>query len=110
MSQVAQQIVERRADTRWMATFTFWFRRPQATRRAGAWMLNQGPSGAAFLAAASDAPRVGEQLELSHADPFCAATGEQPREEPDSLPRSARVVRLDKPQGITQRVAVQYEQ
>ena len=93
MSQVAQQVIERRVDTRRMATFTFWFRRPQTAQRAGAWMLNQSASGAAFLTAASDAPCVGEQLELSCGRPRDPVAYEQSWEEPAYLPRFARVTR-----------------
>jgi hypothetical protein len=72
-------------------------------------MLNQSANGAAFLTATGEAPRVGEELELTGWHNAFAQPGEPNPNERSLLPQSARVVRLDEPQGMTQRVAVQYE-
>jgi hypothetical protein len=72
-------------------------------------MLSQSAKEAAFLTAAGNAPRLGEQLELTPSRKIQAlAEGATPATS-DHLPRFGRVVRLGKPDGTTRRVAIQFE-
>lgn len=72
-------------------------------------MLDQTREEAAFLTTAGDAPRVGEQLELTGSKEVNVASAEDQREPSPNLPRLGRVVRLDDPQGVTRRVAIRFE-
>lgn len=105
MSQPSQAIAERRSAPRRPAAFAFWFQPERAATRAGAWMLNVAPGGAAFLAAAEDAPVVGDRIRLTE----MFSQDRMVREGSLSLPTFARVLRTDNQPGITQRVAVRYE-
>jgi len=67
-------------------------------------MLHQSEEEAAFLTAAGDAPRVGEQLELT-----ALYEAEDLRRPSSQLPRFGRVVQLHDPQGTTRRVAIRFE-
>ena len=72
-------------------------------------MLSQNGDEGAFLTASRSAPRVGERLELS--DPG-DADQTIPQQSPGcslGLPRFGRVVRLDRVEGSTQRVAIRFE-
>jgi hypothetical protein len=109
MRQSAQRLAERRSEAQQTGTFTFWFRRPQSAKPAGAWMLAQSREEAAFLTAAHDAPRVGEQLELSESCEANRAVRAVPRGSASHLPRFGRVVCLDDPQGVTRRVAIRFD-
>ena len=109
MRQPSRQLAERRIEERCPGTFTFWFRRPNATHHVGAWMLNQNASEGAFLTSAADAPGVGEQLELRQSLEAEVAALEHSQRPRFRLPRLGRVVRLDDPQGATLRVAIRFE-
>jgi hypothetical protein len=109
MKQATQRVAERRTVEQQAGSFTFWFRRPQATKQVGAWMLAQSASEAAFLTAARDAPRIGEQLELTDLGTTSLTIPQAPPQHSPHLPKFGRVVRLDKPQGVTRRVAIQFE-
>jgi hypothetical protein len=104
MSQPSMIQPERRSEPRRPAAFGFWFQRPQ-TDRAAAWMLNLSARGAAFLAAADDVPRVGEQLKLAEMH----SAKRSVREAAEALPAFARVLRVDDPGAPTRRVAVRLE-
>ena len=72
-------------------------------------MLDQSGEEASFLTSAGDAPRLGEELELTGpCDAYPGGTEEQRGPNPH-LPRFGRVVRLDDPQGTTRRVAIRFE-
>jgi hypothetical protein len=109
MKPSTQRLAQRRSDDHQTGTFTFWFRRPHAAKAVGAWMLDQSNEEAAFLTTAGDAPRVGEQLELTAACESGFRSTEYPHGPGSRLPRFGRVVRLDDPQGVTQRVAIRFE-
>ncbi|HUU98740.1 MAG TPA: hypothetical protein VM487_23660 [Phycisphaerae bacterium] len=68
-------------------------------------MLNLSARGAAFLAAAEDAPNVGERLELGEMH----SANRSVREAAIRLPSHARVLRVDDPDTPTRRVAVRLE-
>jgi hypothetical protein len=72
-------------------------------------MLDQDAEQAAFLTNAGEAPRVGEQLELTNPSTAHVAADGAPGGHAANLPRYGRVVRLDDPQGVTRRVAIQFE-
>jgi len=110
MKQAVQRVAERRDSQHQSGSFTFWFRRPHARRQVGAWMLNQGDGEAAFLTSARDAPRIGETLELTELCKTSPTTPEPVPQELAYLPKFGRVVRLDRPQGVTRRVAIQFDQ
>lgn len=109
MRQPSRRLAERRIEERCGGTFTFWFRRPNATGHVGAWMLNQNTREAAFLTSAADAPGLGEQLELRQSLEAEVAALEHSRRPRFRLPRLGRVVRLGDPQGATLRVAIRFE-
>jgi hypothetical protein len=96
---------ERRGETRRPAAFGLWFRLPGREQPAAAWMLNLSTRGAAFLAAAEDAPDVGERLELGEMH----SANRSVREAAAGLPSHARVLRVDDPDTPTRRIAVQFE-
>jgi hypothetical protein len=110
MKQPSQRLAHRQTEHLQTGSFTFWYRRPNAARQVGAWMLDQDADEAAFLTATRDAPRVGERLELTE---LCQSNLAVPRPLPErlsQLPRFGRVVRLDEPEGVTRRVAIRFEQ
>ena len=72
-------------------------------------MLDRRGEEAAFLTTASDAPRVGERLELAESETVGLTKRESARETGTYLPRFGRVVRLDDLQGATRRVAIRFE-
>jgi hypothetical protein len=109
MRQPTQRLAERRTPGRESGSFTFWFRRPNSGRHIGAWMLNHNESGAAFLTAARDAPRVGEKLELTELRQFSLANPEPVPPSAARIPQFGRVVRLDDAEGVIQRVAIRFE-
>lgn len=63
----------------------------------GAWVVDLSPTGAAFLAMDENAPQVGDELEL----------GELPLD--GTIPRRARVTRIDDLPGLTRKIAVEFE-
>lgn len=103
--QLPESRVERRREPRAPRAFAFWVRPVGSHNRVSAWMLDVSTRGAAFLTAAEEAPRVGERIELEE----MLTTDRMVREGADALPGHARVVRHDPSEGITQRVAVQFE-
>jgi hypothetical protein len=72
-------------------------------------MLDRSEEEAAFLTTASDAPCVGERLELAESETAGRAKRDSARETAIRLPRFGRVVRLDDLQGATRRVAIRFE-
>jgi hypothetical protein len=68
-------------------------------------MLNVSRRGAAFLAPAEDAPTVGQRLRLTE----MFSTDRVVREGGTRLPPFARVLRVEGTEGVTRRVAVQFE-
>ena len=105
MSQPSAVPAERRGEARRPAAFGFWFRPPGREQPAAALMLNLSARGAAFLAAAEDAPNVGERLELGEMH----SANRSVREAAIRLPSHARVLRVDDPDTPTRRVAVRFE-
>ena len=105
MSQPTNGHGERRRDPRTTAAFTFCIQSPAANCAVGAWMLNVSARGAAFLAIAGDAPRVGERIELTE----LYSDNRAVREAAFPLPPHARVLRVDDADGATRRVAVRFE-
>lgn len=95
---------ERRQDTRHPASFAFWYQRPEAELPCAAFMLNVSTGGGAFLASSAELPSVGERLELAE----MYSAGHLPGNMP-GLPRHARVIRVDDPDGELRRVAVRFE-
>lgn len=67
--------------------------------------MNMSAGGAAFLAAAEDAPLVGQRLVLSEMQ----ASDRLVREDARPLPPYARVLRRDDDAGVTRRIAVRFE-
>lgn len=72
-------------------------------------MLDRSGEEAAFLTSASDAPRVGERLELAQSETVGPSERDCACEAHSHLPRFGRVVRLDELQGATRRVAIRFE-
>ena len=72
-------------------------------------MLKREEEEAAFITTASEAPKVGERLELSEQDLFTLRPGSIAGMDNPHMPRFGRVVRLDDPQGSTRRVAIRFE-
>jgi hypothetical protein len=68
-------------------------------------MLDVSTRGAAFLTAAPESPPVGARIELLEMQ----TPDRVVREGAGPLPRFARVLRHDEANGVTQRVAVQFE-
>lgn len=97
--------VERRRDPREPKAFAFWIRRLDTMRRTSAWMLDMSIGGAAFLVDAVDAPPVGERIELLE----MLTADREVREGSLPLPRFARILRHDEAQGITTKIAAQFE-
>lgn len=96
---------ERRREPRWPKAFSFWIRPEGTDEKISAWMLDMSKGGAAFLVAPEQAPPVRTRLELLEmltADPTVRADS-------PALPPFARVLRHDEGDGITTRVAVQFE-
>ena len=104
MTQPPQRLAQRRANVEEFGTFTFSYRRPHRPGQVSAWMLDRSAEQAAFLTSTSDAPEVGEHVELAATDPICPEAAAGP-----ALPRFGRVIRLDAPQGTTRRVAIRFE-
>lgn len=103
--QPTHRITERRTKSDAEGAFTFWFRRPYADSHAGAWMLSRSAEQASFITSTSQAPGVGEKLELTEpcaADAATCGSGA-------GLPRTGRVIRLDQAAGGTQRVAIRFD-
>jgi hypothetical protein len=96
---------ERRSDPRNPTACAFWFRQVPGGQLTSGWMFNHSAGGAAFLAAAADAPEPGDRLTLS--DMYCP--DRFVRDRCPFLPRYARVVRLDHEDGVTRRVAIRFE-
>jgi len=72
-------------------------------------MLDRSEEAAAFLTTASNAPRVGERLELAESEAVGPTKRDSARETGAHLPRFGRVVGLDDQQGATRRVAIRFE-
>jgi len=96
---------ERRCEPRRCAAYSFWYRRPNALELSSAWLLNVSNGGAAFLATPADTPVVGEKIELEE----MYSANRLVQEGAPPLPRHARVLRVEDPQGATRRVAVRFE-
>lgn len=109
MRQPTQRLAQRRSDAQAAGAFTFWFRRPHTAKHIGAWMLTRGAEEAAFLTIVGEAPRLGEQLELTGSDNAGLSVTEPPSGSGARLPRFGRVVGLDDPEGMTRRVAIRFE-
>ncbi len=105
MSEQVFQSLERRRDPRQPRAFAFWIRRDHNPQRHSAWMLDASAGGAAFLTGANAAPQVGDRLELSEMQTCDRLV----REDAQTLPKYARVVRLDDRPGVTRQVAVRFE-
>lgn len=105
MGQPTQPLVERRRDPRQPKAFSLWLRPRGSYQRISAWMLDVSAGGAALLTSADRVPPLGVRVELSEmhtTDPLVRA-GAGP------LPRFARVIRHDGEDGLTRRIAVQFE-
>ncbi len=101
-----QRTAQRKTDSNRSEAFTFWFRRRYADKHVGAWMLRQNEREAQFLTSVSEAPRVGETLELTEP----VADGEHPETRPAvRLPRWGRVLWLEQGAGRTRRVGIRFE-
>ena len=105
MSQAPRPIPERRRECRRPTAFAFWFERRPRAERASGWMLESAASSASFLTAASAAPALGARLQLVE----MFSRDRLVREDGPELPRFARVVRVEEPDGATRRVAVRFE-
>lgn len=68
-------------------------------------MLDVCVEGAAFLTSASEAPEIGERVELIE----MPTRDRMVREGAGPLPRYARVLRHDEQMGLTRRIAVKFE-
>ena len=105
MGQLTQPLVDRRRDPRQPKAFSLWLRPRGSYQRISAWMLDVSAGGAAMLPPADSVPPLGVRVELSEmhtTDPLVRA-GAGP------LPRFARVIRHDRAEGLTRRIAVQFE-
>lgn len=105
MEQPNRLLFERRSDPRQPRAFAFWIRPVGQHRRVSAWMLDVSAGGAALLTSATHAPPVGTRIELM--EMLCA--DRIVREGAAPLPTYARVIRHDHPEGVTRRIAVQFE-
>ncbi len=105
MQQSRTPTRERRRQPRSPKAFAFWVRPVTTGRRIGAWMLNTSEGGAAFLAPTAEAPPIGQRIQLIE----MPTRSRLVREDAGPLPPFARVVRHDEVDGITRRVAVQFE-
>jgi hypothetical protein len=103
-------MAQRRTAPTDAGTFTFWFRRPNAPAPVSAWMLKKEEEEAAFLTTASEAPKVGERLELSEQELLSRRVRGIADQGNPHMPRFGRVIRLDDTQGTTRRVAIRFEQ
>ncbi len=101
-----QRTAHRKTNSNRSEAFTFWFRRRYGDKHVGAWMLRRDEQGAQFLTSVTEAPRVGETLELTEP----VAVAERPGDQPElRLPRWGRVLWLEQAAGRTRRVGIRFE-
>jgi len=105
MSQDAPNNADRRREPRDPAAFAFWYEPAGGGLSRSGWMLDISEKGASFLAATTKAPRWGTRIRLKE----MYSRDRLVRERTPTLPDTARVVRVEPPDGTTRRVAVQFD-
>ncbi len=104
MPQPSTNTRERRDGPRRTTAFAFWVHNGEHGDPRGAWMLNIGPHGGAFLLASDQRPAVGQRLELSEMHTSSRVV----REGACSLPCHAEVVRVESGESLTCQIAVRF--
>lgn len=100
-----QSHVDRRSAGRAPAAFTFWLRTERDEKYYGAWMIDLSPDGGSCLISATEAPIVGQRVELRAMDSSSAFV----RDSAAKIPGHANVLRVEGPPGRTRRVALRFD-